>query len=133
MPRGRPEKISNIDPSIFEELCALQCTKREICTVLKIGDRTLDKFCRTEYGRSFKDVFEEKRQGGLVSLRRSGFRLAEKNATVFIWLSKQWLGMKDNPQEEVKSDKSSLLLYMNQFQNKVMEQKESDGLSAQAN
>ena len=133
MPRGRPEKISGVDPIVFEELCALQCTKKEICTVLHIGDRTLDKFCRTEYGRSFKDVFEEKRQGGLVSLRRSGFRLAEKNATAFIWLSKQWLGMKDNPQEDVKADRSSLINYMNQFQTKVMDQKVLDGVSAKAN
>jgi hypothetical protein len=36
-----------------------------------------------------------------VSLRRAQFRAAENgNATMLIWLRKQWLGQRDNPPHE---------------------------------
>lgn len=46
-------------------------------------------------GMTFEEAFEEYRVGGLLSLRRNQFQLAEKNAAVAIWLGKQHLGQKD--------------------------------------
>lgn len=37
-----------------------------------------------------------------MSLRRSQFRIAETNATMAIWLGKQYLGQKDYPKEELE-------------------------------
>lgn len=90
---GRP--IKQIDKKQFESLCGIQCTKEEICDVLNISDKTLDKWCKEEYNSSFSDIFKQKRSLGKASLRRMQWKLAEKNATMGIWLGKQYLDQKD--------------------------------------
>lgn len=90
---ARPKK--KIDQKQFENLCGLQCTREEICDWFEISDKTLDKWCNETYGDSFSVVFAQKRGKGKISLRRAQFRLAEKNATMAIWLGKQFLGQRD--------------------------------------
>ena len=96
---GRP-KI-NIDKKIFENLCAIQCTEIEICSCFDCFEDTLNKWCKENYRNengkpmTFSEVFAVKRQKGRASLRRSQFRLAEKNAAMAIWLGKQYLGQRD--------------------------------------
>lgn len=90
---GRPRK--EIDQNQFENLCGLQCTLEEICGWFDITDKTLDSWCKRTYGKSFSEVFREKRGLGKISLRRSQWRLAEKNANMAIWLGKQYLGQRD--------------------------------------
>jgi myosin-crossreactive antigen len=94
------QKQATINKSTFESLCAIQCTKEEICAVLQVSDKTLDAWCKSTYGQYFSVIFAEKKQLGKMSLRRSMFRQAEKNPTMAIWLSKQHLGMKDNIEVE---------------------------------
>ena len=95
---ARPKK--EIDKKLFENLCKLQCTKIEICDTIEVSDKTLDRWCNEVYEKSFSEVFKQKRTGGTISLRRSQFKLAEKNATMAIWLGKQYLGQKD--EQEIK-------------------------------
>lgn len=90
---GRPEKV--IDRKQFESLCALQCTLFEVCSFFDVTDKTLSKWCHKEYGMSFSEIFAIKRGAGQISLRRSQFKLAEKNAAMAIWLGKQYLEQKD--------------------------------------
>ena len=90
---GRPKK--QIDQKQFESLCGLQCTKDEICGFFDITDKTLDNWCHATYKANFSDVFRQKRGTGKISLRRSQFKLAEKNATMAIWLGKQYLDQRD--------------------------------------
>lgn len=47
------------------------------------------------YKRSFSEVFAQKRGAGKISLRRSQWQLAAKNASMAIWLGKQYLGQRD--------------------------------------
>ena len=91
--------MKQIDKVQFEKLCALQCTEEEICGFLDVTDKTLERWCQKEYKAHFSEVFRQKRGVGKVSLRRSQWRLAEKNANMAIWLGKQYLGQKDTPQE----------------------------------
>lgn len=95
---ARPRK--EIDQKDFESLCALQCTREEICGFFDISEKTLDSWCKRTYGQSFSLVFNQKRGKGKISLRRAQFRLAEKNANMAIWLGKQWLGQKDTVEIE---------------------------------
>lgn len=103
MPNGRPPidghtaKEKERFKAQFEGLCRIQCTEEEICGVLNCDDATLCRWCKTVYGRTFADVYKEKRQGGKASLRRQQFKIAETNATMAIWLGKQYLGQSDNP------------------------------------
>lgn len=100
---GRPRKP--IDKTEFEKLCALQCTLEEVCGWFGITDVTLNTWCKENYeGRTFSEVFAEKRVAGKISLRRNMIQLASKNASMAIFLAKNWLGMTDNV--EVKADTS---------------------------
>lgn len=90
---ARPRK--EIDQEQFENLCGLQCTLEEICGWFGVTDKTLDGWCKRTYRASFSEVFRQKRGLGKVSLRRSQWRLAEKNASMAIWLGKQYLGQRD--------------------------------------
>lgn len=108
---GRP-KIA-IDQKIFENLCAIQCTEVEICSCFDCCEDTLNKWCKENYkdenGKSmtFSEVFAVKRQKGRASLRRSQFQLAEKgNATMLIWLGRNYLGQKDVPDESIDTEDS---------------------------
>lgn len=95
---GRPKK--EINQKQFESLCAIQCTQEEICGVLDVDDKTLSKWCQETYEMSFSEVFRQKRQGGKASLRRNQWRMSETNPTMAIWLGKQYLGQRDNVEDE---------------------------------
>ena len=99
---GRPRK--EIDQKQFENLCGLQCTLEEICGWFGVTDKTLNSWCKRTYSESFSEVFRQKRSTGKISLRRSQWRLAEKNANMAIWLGKQYLGQKDIVEVGVEKD-----------------------------
>ena len=95
---GRPRK--HIDKTEFEKLCFLQCTEREFCSWFDVSDETLNKWCKETYdGRTFSDVFKEKRKNGLISLRRTQFQLAEKSPAMAIFLGKNLLGQTDKVEQ----------------------------------
>ena len=99
---ARPRK--EIDQKQFENLCGLQCTPEEICRWFGVTDKTLNSWCKRTYSESFSEVFRQKRSTGKISLRRSQWRLAEKNASMAIWLGKQYLGQKDIVEVGVEKD-----------------------------
>ena len=91
--RGRP-KI-NIDKSNFEGLCGLQCTLTDIADFFRCSEDTIQNWCKATYNENFSVVYKRYSVAGRISLRRSQFALAKKNATMAIWLGKQMLGQKD--------------------------------------
>ena len=99
---ARPKK--EIDQKQFENLCGLQCTLEEICDWFGVTDKTLNSWCKRTYSESFSEVFRQKRSTGKISLRRNQWRLAEKNASMAIWLGKQYLGQKDIVEVGVEKD-----------------------------
>lgn len=103
---GRPAK--EINQKTFEGLCQIQCTEEEICAIFDVSDETLNKWCKKTYGKTFLEVFKEKRTGGKASLRRSQWKLAETNATLAIWLGKQYLGQRDEQSLNVNANVNAL-------------------------
>lgn len=97
MARGRPKK--EIDVKEFEKLCALQCTLEEIAGWFDCCEDTIENWCKSTYKRNFSEVYAQKRGKGKISLRRAQFRLAETNASMAIWLGKQYLGQTDEKKE----------------------------------
>ncbi len=92
---GRPVKV--IDRAQFENLCALQCTKIEICSWFDVTDKTLDKWCKREYGATFSEVYAVKRGKGVISVRRALYQNAVQKGNVkaqIFWL-KNHGGMTD--------------------------------------
>ena len=98
---ARPRK--EIDQNQFEKLCALQCTKEEICGWFDVTDKTLENWCKRTYKAGFSEVFGQKRGAGKISLRRAQWKLAEKSATMAIFLGKNYLGQSDTTVIESKS------------------------------
>ena len=93
---GRPPK--EFDQKNFESLCQIQCTEEEICQFFSCSEKTLNKWCREKYGANFSQVFREKRGVGKISLRRAQYQAAlNGNASLLIWLGKQYLGQTENP------------------------------------
>ena len=95
---GRPRK--EINKTEFEKLCFLQCTRSEFCTWFDVNEDTLNKWCKENYdGRTFSAVFKEKRENGIISLRRTQFQLAEKSPAMAIFLGKNLLGQTDKVEQ----------------------------------
>lgn len=90
---GRPR--TKIDKTQFENLCSLQCTQEEIASFFSCDPDTVQNWCKKEYGKNFSEVFKVKRGKGKISLRRMQWKLAETNATMGIWLGKQYLDQRD--------------------------------------
>lgn len=99
--KGRPKKILNATGiDTIKQLSRIQCTDEEIASVLGVSVDTLTRAAN-------KDIFEEAKasgkEAGKASLRRMQFKTAEAgNATMLIWLGKQYLGQTDK--QDVKVD-----------------------------
>lgn len=110
---GRPPKEINWDAA--EELAKIQCTEEEICNVLDVDDKTLTKHIKLKYDLTFSEWYKKYSSDGKASLRRRLFDAAHDNSlkgsiAAAIWLSKNYLGMKDNIEHDV-TDKTFKLAY----------------------
>ena len=110
---GRPQ--IDISKTQFENLCKLQCTKEEIASWFNCSEDTIDRWCKRTYGESFAVVFKQKRGVGKISLRRSQFRMAQKNPTMAIWLGKQYLGQRDQQDITVSDRSEDTIKRMDEF------------------
>ena len=99
---GRPR--IDIDKKMFEKLCAMQCTEEDIAMFFDCSKDTLERWCRREYHQNFAAIFKQKRVKGIVSLRASGWQMAQKIPSVHIFYCKNHLGMTD--QVEVHDEKA---------------------------
>ena len=84
---GRP-KI-NIDINILSSLAQIGCTQEEMASVVGISARTLQ--------RNYAEIVDKNREKGKASLRKKMWDKAvtKDNTNMQIWLSKNYLGMKD--------------------------------------
>lgn len=106
---GRP--IKQIDSKQFENLCGLQCTQEEIAAFFDCDADTVANWCKRTYGVGFSEVFSQKRGKGKISLRRAQWQLAENNATMAIFLGKQFLGQKDTHELNANVDGKISITY----------------------
>lgn len=90
MAGGRPKKEYKYDKNLIRDLASVFCTQEEIASIMGVSYRTLqrdEEFCR---------LYEIGRNDAKNSLRRAQFNSALKgNATLLVWLGKQYLGQKD--------------------------------------
>lgn len=118
----RPKKIDgrkplDLDQRQFEELCNIQCTQEEILAVMRVDDNTLNAWCRRTYeGRTFSEVFAEKRKDGKSSLRRKQWKLADTAPAMAIFLGKNMLDQSDK--QEIKQVDMTLEQFLKQLENK---------------
>ena len=97
---GRPK--TQIDLEQAQKLGTLQCTLKECSAWFDIPLSTLSGH------KEFQEAYKKGLENGKQSLRRKQWHLADKSATMAIWLGKQYLGQSDNPLGE-KEDNVSIL------------------------
>ena len=89
---GRPKIV--VDIEILKNLASIGCPDYEIASVLNISAKTIK--------RNYADIVEKFKEKGKASLRKKMWDKAVKkdNTHMQIWLSKNYLGMKDRTQTE---------------------------------
>jgi len=86
------KKYRTIDRNLVYKLACIQCTPEEIAEVVGCSPAALKK--------RFKALLEKGKETGKQSLRRAMWEKAINGDTrVQIFLSKQYLGMKDSPED----------------------------------
>lgn len=92
---GRPPKLQPDAATLklLEGMGKIQCTTKEASCVLRVAETTFLRFI-AEHPEA-RDAFEMGKGSGLHSLRRTQFKLAEKNAAMAIFLGKNYLGQAD--------------------------------------
>ena len=93
--KGRP--TAKIDTEVLNKLAAMQCTLEEIANWFGVNKSTIS--------RRFATNIIKGKSSGKISLRRAMYTKAlEGNVVMQIWLSKQYLGMKERVEtsEEAK-------------------------------
>jgi hypothetical protein len=91
---GRPR--AKIDMDKVDALLQRQCDGTEIAALLGIHYATLSRHIEREYNVNFADYSQQKKASGHALLRSKMFEMAlSGDKTMLIWLSKQYLGMRD--------------------------------------
>jgi hypothetical protein len=95
---GRPQ--IPIDETNFIKLCQIHCTLEEVAGFFKCSPDTIENWTVKHFGQHFSDVHKRYSADGKISMRRKMYQMAnEGNVTMAIWLSKQYLGMKENREQ----------------------------------
>lgn len=102
--KGRPRLVLNAAGlKLVEKLSAVMCTDEEIEDILEVSLDTLN----AEHNKTaFQEAKKKGKSSGKASLRRWQFKGAEKgNASLLIWLGKQYLGQTDKQEIEQTNNK----------------------------
>lgn len=90
---SRRGTAASINLAELEKLAAMQCTDEEIAGWFGVSTRTIE---RRRKSRVFAETMERGKAKGRISMRRAQLRVLEDgNATMGIWLGKQYLGQSD--------------------------------------
>lgn len=96
---GRPRK--EIDYTLLDKLCSIQCTGEETASVLGMSYESLNNKLKEEGHGGFLEYFKKKSATGKMSLRRKQMETAlAGNVGMLIWLGKQYLGQKDRIEQQ---------------------------------
>ena len=99
---GRPKIY--LDLEILKNLASIGCPDYEIAGVMGVSARTLQ--------RNYAEIIDQYKEKGKASLRKKMFDKAIKkdSTSMQIWLSKNYLGMKDRTQTESINEPLPLII-----------------------
>jgi len=98
---GRP-KIPDPDWAAVEKMIAVQNTQEDIAYILGMSVDTLSRKMVAKYGVTFAELYKQKKAWGKDKIRKAMWNAAINGSVpMLIWLSKNWLGMRDQPEDVV--------------------------------
>jgi hypothetical protein len=95
---GRPLKI--INKELFEDICEYFEHKSWIADALGVDEDTLHKWVLREYKMSFSQYLRQKKRRADFELLKDQRELSKTNPAMAIWLGKQRLDQKENPNDK---------------------------------
>jgi len=99
---GPKKKV--IDWDTVEKLAKMQCTQSEIASFVGVSlDTLVDR-------PEFSEIFKRAKEHGKSSLRMAQFKLAQSNTAMAIWLGKQYLGQRDDPQAPTQTEPMKVII-----------------------
>src|SRR5690242_11216280 len=105
---ARRGTAASINLAELEKLAAMQCTDEEIAAWFNVSPRTIE---RRRKSPVFAETICRGKARGRISLRRAQLKILEQgNATMGIWLGKQYLGQAD--QIDVNTNHQTVILVM---------------------
>jgi len=103
--KGKTKPKILIDWQEFDYLCTIHCTLNEIAGFFGCSEDTIENRVKEVKKVRFSDYYKQKASHGKIAIRRAMFQgLKDKNTSLTIWLSKQHLGMSDNPETAIEED-----------------------------
>ena len=106
--KGRPKlKLNATGLRVIEALASVQCTHDEIAACL---GTTKDTLYAKHNQDAFSTAYKKGTENGKMSLRRMQFELAKNSAAMAIWLGKQMLNQKDEPESTGDNEKVSVVI-----------------------
>ena len=97
---GRPQK--EIDWNAFEKVLGFLPTLTEVASYFGVSERTFQRAIKRQYNETYDTLLKRFGEKTKISLRRNLIIMSEKNASAAIFLAKNLLGYRDQP--EVSSE-----------------------------
>ncbi len=96
---GRP-KIAEPDWDELERMLQVHNSGEDCAHILGISYSTLSRRVQEKYGFTFEELIKRNQQVGKTTLRKAMMNAVTNGSVpMMIWLSKNWLNMRDNPEE----------------------------------
>lgn len=101
MTMGRPRiEFDEKTWATIEECARIHCTESEIAGILGVSIDTIDRRVNEEHNQTFAAYIKRFADQGRKSLRRAQWAAAEAgNPTMLVWLGKQHLAQRDQPEQ----------------------------------
>lgn len=85
------------------------CTGEDVAFVLGVSYDTLERRVKEETGETLSDFIKKHQSFGRISLRQKQYKVAlDGDVTMLIWLGKQHLSQKQNPDGVIPGEKLSI-------------------------
>jgi hypothetical protein len=113
--------MSNINPESVGELAATGCSNSEIADILGCPEKTIG-------AKRFAAILAKNRAEMCKNLRQAQIKAAlEGNATMLIWLGRQWLSQTQENQVQASRDPEQLIVVLEEKKKKHIADEKIDG------
>jgi len=101
--KPKPASKANIDWPLIDEMLLDMCEANEIAAALFISSEILSEKIKEKYKMEFSAYRNNKRAKTIQNLRKEQLVLSKSNASMSVWLGKQYLGQKDKHENQDNS------------------------------